>query len=153
MRVAAALATPFVLLADASGNVIVAFFGVAERLNPLVLLRRILDPLRPYAMRVLRSSARVFERPIAALNRLVDRFFGWVGSAFGRLRELLKPIGTKLLYFWRRLLAVTEAYRRNMSDLIATVRTFGNRMAAPTRRFQARVAAQTRRFMSALRRN
>ena len=94
VRVLGVAAAPFVMLWDGSKALILGFFGLADKLDPMVPLRRLVKWLAPAAIRI---------------REWIDSLFGPIWRAVASVLRLpvkwLSPIARRVAAFVRSLSA------------------------------------------------
>lgn len=145
VRILGVVLTPFVLLSEGLGKVVMAFFGAAEKLNPMTALRALLKPVEKLAMRLLRQ----LRNPLARIERVADRVLRslqrWAAPLTSHVRRLWERVTGALVTFGQSVLRSTESFRSFVSRTFHTIRDVWRQKTAPLRDVTNRLRKRFRR--------
>lgn len=137
---------PFVAAGEATGNGLMRFFGLAEKLDPLKLGQRLLAPLQPLALTIGRFFQTIFGPMGTALTSVLRSVFGWITPFSSAINGFAKRVGVRFRSWGRAVLAATEPTREILRSLGRRIGTLWRRSIGPARRARARAAAWTQRI-------
>lgn len=150
VRALGVVLAPLVVVAEWGGQLLMSFFAAAEKLDPLVLLRRVIAPLEPFAMRVGRFFGEMFALPVKAISLVLDLLFGWIAPAVRRIDGVVRRLGTWFASIGHAALVATATLRSRVARAFEAVRSVARKAFAPIRRARARASDFARRVRSRL---
>lgn len=134
VRVLGVAAAPFVMIWDGSKALILGFFGLADKLDPMVPLQRLVKWLAPAAIRIrewIDSLFRPIWRAVAAVLRLPAK---WLSPIARRVEVFVRSLSAKVRQIVSSVRDATEPVRRKAATAAARVRAVARRVLTPAQR-------------------
>lgn len=147
VRVLGTVAAPFVVVWDGMLRGIEAFFGAAERLDPIALFERLFDRIGPFVRRVAMRINEMTARYWAMLARIFRAPVEWLSRGMSWLTALGRRALAPAQRFFAAVLRSTIPIRERMREAWHSARSAMGRVLDPARRLRESIVATARQIL------